>query len=378
MSVLEEAFASGKLMRGGESFVDLVEGLRDWCMGAAVPAWMPETDHLVFLLVDGMGDHLLSKLAPTSFLASHRVAQLSAVFPSTTTVALATLATAARPCEHGMPGWWTYLPSRDLATIPLPFCERFGQQPLTLERSEMWPLTPWLETVPAEVLVVSPLAFWDSVFSRYLRGYRAGAPYRHIEQCAELVKAHQRAHSRTFTLLYWPEFDLACHSYGCAASATRDVLRHIDVTVSDLVARLGPQASLLVSADHGLLDIKPEGQLVVRRGEPLLECLRTPPGGEPRTPVFHLKPGREAEFRALFMQRFEGQFVLHTPEQLSDLLGGPLSSLARERYGDLVAVAVSDVVLHYRGSEGSKPGFIGYHGGLTPAEMAIPLICVSR
>jgi hypothetical protein len=106
----------------------------------------------------------------------------------------------------------------------------------------------------------------------------------------------------------------------------------------------------------------------------MLDCLQAPPSGEPRTPVFHLKQGRKAEFVARFEERFTGQFLLQTPAQIQDLLGGPLSVQAEERYGDLVGVALTDLVLSYLEPGGSKPEFIGYHGGLTPEEMIVPLI----
>jgi hypothetical protein len=347
-------------------------------MGTPRASWLPETEHLVFLLVDGLGDHLLADLGAGSILSAHRLSKLHAVFPSTTTVALASMATAVTPNQHGMPGWWTYLPSHDLSTIPLPFCERFGNRPLDLDPRLMWPLRPWLETVPAEVLAVSPSAFWNSAFSRYLRGYREGASYLQLEECAALVKAHQQRHQRTFSFVYWPEFDAACHVHGCTAKATREVFTRVDLAAAKLAQQLGKTAGIIVSADHGLLDIPPQGQHLLCPGDPLLDCLRSPPSGEPRTPVFHLKAGREAEFRALFEERFDGLFHLPPPVQIEALLGGPLSALAAERYGDCLGIALSDVVLHYQERPGlSKPSFIGYHGGLTPQEMVVPLIVLA-
>lgn len=66
-----------------------------------------ERRHIVLVLCDGMGNSILEGALPdNSFLRRHNDPnRLRAVFPSTTPAALTTLATAAWPGRHGMPGW---------------------------------------------------------------------------------------------------------------------------------------------------------------------------------------------------------------------------------------------------------------------------------
>ena len=87
--------------------------------------------HLLFVLVDGMGSYMLDRLPAAGAVRSGMCMELDAVFPATTACAMTTLATAAWPGEHGVPGWYGYLPERDLSTIVLKFEERFGQRPLS-------------------------------------------------------------------------------------------------------------------------------------------------------------------------------------------------------------------------------------------------------
>lgn len=50
-----------------------------------------ETDHLVFILVDALGMHLINKLSDDNFLKKHCVDSLTSVFPSTTAAAITTI-----------------------------------------------------------------------------------------------------------------------------------------------------------------------------------------------------------------------------------------------------------------------------------------------
>ncbi len=89
-------------------------------------ATLGDREHLVFILIDGLGVDLLERCAPKGFLAGHRVAELRSVFPSTTAAALTSLATAEYPARHGIPGWWIFLEPYELTATVLPYQERFS------------------------------------------------------------------------------------------------------------------------------------------------------------------------------------------------------------------------------------------------------------
>src|SRR5437762_10614090 len=82
-------------------------------------------DHLVFVLLDGLGINLVRRLAPEAFIAKHLKQTLNATCPSTTACALTSVATADYPARHGVTGWFTYLPEFGLTATMLPFAERF-------------------------------------------------------------------------------------------------------------------------------------------------------------------------------------------------------------------------------------------------------------
>src|ERR1051326_2084293 len=53
----------------------------------------------------------------------------------------------------------------------------------------------------------------------------------------------------------------------------------------------------------------------------------------------------------------------------------PLSPLAKRRFGDYIGIAIKPVTLKYKAPQHmARPDHLGYHAGLSPAEMRIPLI----
>jgi hypothetical protein len=111
----------------------------------------------------------------------------------------------------------------------------------------------------------------------------------------------------------------------------------------------------------------------------LANLLRFPATVEPRSPCFHVLPGRQADFAALWPRSAfarEGGYALLSAAQASalELFGpGELSGRAAAHLGDFVAVtaATDRAVVNHRTSR-----VLGMHGGATPAEVKVPLIVV--
>ena len=136
------AFASGSLVRPSAevtSIVDLagaiamltgVEGVRPGRRATELAEMVGPSDHLIFVLADGVGLSMTERLPPDSFLSTHLAAEIMTVFPSTTAVALTTLATGDWPARHAVTGWWTHLPEMGSAAAILPFTRRSDRRPL--------------------------------------------------------------------------------------------------------------------------------------------------------------------------------------------------------------------------------------------------------
>ena len=93
---------------------------------------------------------------------------------------------------------------------------------------------------------------------------------------------------------------------------------------------------------------------------------------------FAVKPGDEEQFEANFRRKYGDVAFLLTVNEVEtlELLGpGRIEDAARKRLGTHLAISRGADVFLYR-SKSDSMKFIGYHSGLTPDEMLVPLIVV--
>ena len=337
----------------------------------------------VLVVVDGLGCALLERQGGSAFLRRQRTIELRAVFPSTTAAALTSLATGAWPAAHAVTGWFTRLPAFGLTATILPFVERDSGRPLErfgVMAADAFPVASLLEKHREAVHVSHPRAIADSVYTRYWAGARA---MRHaydglddaVTAIAERVRAREGSALHT---LYVPMVDEAGHAEGALSGAVQAAFETVDAALERLHAALAGRARLLVTSDHGMIDVPEEARHRWGREDPLPALLAAAPSGEARAPLFHVRAGQHAAFAALFRERLGERFALLTPDDAAALhLFGPepLTPETRRRVGDYVAVCAGpDIVLdESRGATG-QGRLRGFHGGLTPDEMRIPLV----
>ncbi len=393
-------FASGRLLApvaDTPSTTHLSRALARICEGPEVPedhqtaalaTAIGPAQQLLFVLVDGLGCNLLETLPEDGFLRRHERIELRAVFPSTTATSLTTLATAAWPAQHAIPGWFTHLPDRGITATILPFVERFSTRPLEalgVRVGDAFPHPSAMARYGRAVRMYHPAAIVDSVYTRYQRGdstdghERTGVGYTSLTEAVDaVVQGVREAQAPTFHYFYLPIVDGAAHRAGLAGEAVATALRATDAALAQIAAAVGGNVRMVVSADHGMLETPDERKHLLLEDDPIVEALQVPPSGEPRVPMFHVRTGARAAFLAEFRERFSEHFALITPEEVDELaLFGPepLSRVARSRIGDFIGIAPGPDVLVYRAKRAeSATTMLGFHAGLTPEEMRIPLV----
>jgi len=386
-------FESGALVHPGSGeagFADLVQAFRITGQpdglraapghAAALAGLLGTARSRIFVLVDGLGAELVETLPAGSFLRTNMVTTLRAVFPATTASALTTLATGLWPADHCIPGWWTRLPQADLSAVSLLFTERQSGKPLSQFGVEPGTLYPVPSIWPSFGFVahsVLPSEIANSVFAGYLSGGTPRSPYTSLEQALAVAEGIVvRAHEPIFVYVYLPHLDTLLHGVGSDDARVRDLLLEIDGRLDRLAKAVCGRAQLVVSADHGLVDVPRERVFVLRADDPLSLHLSCPPTGEPSVPVFHLRQGHEEPFAEQFAQRFGDLFALVTAGEAESLhLYGPgkLAPVMRDRLGSFIGIAPRPAKL-YLEPVGSSTRHRAIHGGLRSAEMLTPLI----
>lgn len=386
-------FAEGTLTAPDTTMPDFVDFVRALHTRAGVEGFelsrpaesllavIPPAEHIVLVIIDGLGTSMLERCPQDGFLRNHAVGRLRAVFPSTTAVALTSLATAEYPVKHGATGWWVWLPEYRLTTTILPFEERFSEKPLgelgvTLEQVLWAPtIAPTLRYAPL-TLIKEDLV--NSVYTHYCAGGTEVAGYKEPSDAFEKAAARiETAETPMYVYLYLPQVDGLAHEQGVESEVMRPLLAQLDGLCADLNARIGKRALLVVTGDHGLLDV--ETGLWLQEEDELMDLLVCPPTSEARLPYFHVRPGQDESFRKTFNELYGTHFALLATDEAAALgLFGPerLTERARRRIGDFIGIAATPTALWYRPREGEAKTLRGVHGGLTSDEIIVPLIVV--
>ncbi|HLL91152.1 MAG TPA: alkaline phosphatase family protein [Tepidisphaeraceae bacterium] len=394
---LMDAFDAGLLVRPGDGHPNLVHLVRAVATVAGVgdldqhPAvadlvrTIGPTDHLIFILIDGLGMNLVERLPASTFLATSLRRELRATCPSTTACALTTVATASYPNRHGVTGWFTHLPEFGLTATTLPLVERYSGRPLAergISVGQVLPVPSVLPRMTHEPATFTPAYITNTPYNNYARGGTPGVGYHAIPEAVDgLIRRVRSADRPTYTHLYLHDVDTRCHHVGTDHESVIALVLSIDRELARLHEATAGRATVVVTADHGLIDVPEDQQVLLRAGDPLLEVLAVPPTGDARMPVFHVRDGRHEAFADQFRQRFGDRMALvETAEAEREGFFGPgsISAMVRGRFGDYVAFPFRPATLAYHPPDKALGKlYLAVHAGLSPVEMRIPM-CVGR
>ncbi|MGB3910436.1 MAG: alkaline phosphatase family protein [Pseudolysinimonas sp.] len=353
------------------SLTDVLSNCLSSVLGERGNLSLPPVQHAVVLLVDGLGSVALEahRGYARRLLAAPRADVIQTVFPSTTASALASLTTGVLPGVHGLIGYLGFDSSGDRVINQL---TGWGGD---LDPGS-WQRVPTLfeqaaaDGVPA--FAVGPGRYRDSGFTAaVLRGavYHPGESIG--ARLAEVARIHG-THERSLSYVYAPELDVVAHAKGIASDAWVAALEEVDAAVGTFAGTLGPRTGLLVTGDHGGLDIPREHHVMVDAD--LLEGVRHV-SGEPRCLALHLERGADA---AAVLQRWravEGgrAWIATRDEVVAAGFFGDVDPDVTPRIGDII-VAARKRIAYYLDENDRGRTMIGQHGSLTPEETHIPLL----
>ncbi|MFB9165722.1 alkaline phosphatase family protein [Arthrobacter psychrochitiniphilus] len=345
---------------------------------------LPTARRICVVLVDGLGKSLLKKRASHApFLRGVMAADsggehprtLHAAFPSTTATSLTALGTGAVPGQHGMVGYDVLDPRQDKVVNLLGNWDG-GVDPL------LWqPIPTVFQTLPQDVpaTTVSLPKFADSAMTRAaLRGSNfKGATSTHAR--VEAAAAALAATPKALVYLYWSELDKAGHAYGADSPQWERQLEELDAGMKRLAATAPSDTLILLTADHGMIDIPYSDRIDYSVFPDLVENVRHT-AGEPRMVHLYLEPETTEEGRdrlvAAWLEHFRNKAWVLTKEQaITAGYFGKVSESVSARIGDVLVLARESVAFYdLRRVRVQAMGVVGQHGSITKAEREVPLL----
>ncbi|MCI0424890.1 MAG: alkaline phosphatase family protein [Actinobacteria bacterium] len=344
----------------GRGLVNLIAAIEQGLTGRAesplteLPITAEET--VVLVLFDGLGMAQLEHPAAEALLTSV-AGVLEAPFPTTTSVSLATIATGLPPSLHGQVAHLAWMEELGLVVNTLKWVDLTGAV-VRYPYAELLPYPNLWERLHAagiEPITVQPGAFVDSPLTTSL--YR-GTRFEGAWDAREMVVATtQLAESPgRFIFLYVPQVDYAGHVYGLGGPEFTEAIEVAVGVWEGLVRGLPKEVTLLGTADHGLSEFDEDHKLIIRDYTGLRFA------GDTRGVNLwgdHGLMDRLAE---------ETGGVLTDP---TTLIGPDPSAVARSRVGELVLLPPDDIAVIPKGFDRRLRC---YHGGLSRAEVEIPLL----
>ncbi len=366
------------------SFADIppyVEGLLTGAGGPSLPGLPERADRVVLLLLDAFGRVFFERYGDRHpllrrLLRDGAVCPLEAQFPTTTTAHVTTMHTGLPVGSHGLYEWNVLEPSLGRVITPLRFSFAGDPGPDTLlaagfDPRDLLPSQPNLYerlavggVVP---LVYQPADFSPSTFD----GVAArGADLRPYAELGDALRAAIRSVSaldRGYAYVYFHGIDIAGHLSGPASGDFDAAVGYVlDAVAAAIGHAAGAGTLLLVTADHGQVDVDPDATLWLDDLHPPLAKLDLRPAGSARDVFLHVP---DAEI--------EGAVAALSPHvevhPVADLLaqgafGPDPGPRLLERLGSVCVLPPPGRMAWMRWAADYGVRFRGHHGGRTPDE----------
>jgi hypothetical protein len=336
------------------------------------------------LLIDGLGHHLLPLAAPhapalaqlaAASLPGSAARSITTGFPSTTPTSLTSLGTGAAPGSHGLVGFFLNVPGTDRVLNHIAWND--DPDPLRWQ-----PLTTQFDLaraagVRARVVSRPELAQTGLSIAAYRGGEYVVAD--HADGLAEQMLAGLRGPGPAVVYGYVPEVDKAGHLFGIDSPQWRLAIQLVDALLERLLARMPAGSALVVTADHGQVDIPAEGRFDIDSNPALSAGLRVV-AGEPRVRYLHtVKGAREDVIAAWRGVLGDAAWVVQREQAVAEGWFGPVPEQHLQRIGDVVVACHADhVVLATLRDPPTVAAMVAFHGSATEAEMRIPLLVARR
>ncbi len=337
---------------------------------------LPPAERICVVIVDGLGHRMLAarpRCAPflSSLMVQDRV--LVAGCPSTTATSMASFGTGLPPGRHGLVGYEVMDPDRGELLNELrwhPGTDPFAWQPYP---------TVFQQLIARGVRVAqigNPEFLGSGLTTAALRG----AAFVGLQRLRDRVDAAvDLLREPGLVYLYWADVDAVGHVHGWRSAQWRRTVRAVDRELARLARGLPAGTVLVVTADHGMVDVPHIDRL----------DLATRPGLWPRFRVL----GGEGRFAQVYCEHGTAPAAVgDLAERLAKWIGerawvgtrseaidlgwfGPVEDRVRPRLGDIIVAGREPFTLiDSRTARPQLLSLIGQHGSLTADEQLVPLL----
>jgi len=324
------------------------------------------------ILVDGLGAHnLRNAAAHAGFLNSIATELAMCWFPATTATSITSFATASDPSSNGFLGYQVFNASNDSAMNLLSGWSSFEAG---ANYQKIATIAEQAQTKAVQFHTIAPSAYERSGFTGATMRGSAFHGVNSISDRFQKAKQLLKDSETKVVYLYIPELDQIAHAQGCSSTAWLNELELVDSQIRELSTAISKSAGIIVTADHGVVDINEANHIYLDEfisGDEFNFV-----GGDTRALYLYFKNDDVSEFRKLLEEKVgDSCYIVTTAELIAAGYFKPLSAASAKVAPDLFVLARKQVALYHRSFAKVKSlKMVGHHGSITHEELAIPLI----
>jgi hypothetical protein len=339
--------------------------------------------NIVLLVLDGLGyNYLISKNAG---LKKHLRGKITSVYPPTTASAITTFMTGVAPQQHASTGWFVHLKELGVVAKILPFSPRAGGKEFTnydIKIEQILDAKGFSEGLKAKSYIIQHKRVLSSSYSKAYAKKAKMLGYSTFDGLLRQIKKVMGLHNkRKYVYAYWPMLDSIGHKYGIGSRKAERHFKDIDRKIMSFAKSLkGTGTSLIITADHGMVDC-PENKMIDLEKHPkLVECLTLPLSGDSRTAYCYVHPAKCRQFEKYVKTKLGKCCRLYRNTELIRQnyygLFEPNPKLI-ERTGDYVLVMNDNHKIRDNILDQKREFYFGNHGGDSADEIFVPLIVIN-
>ncbi len=339
----------------------------------------PSATRAVVVLIDGLGWHnLMARADRAPFLTQEfSAAKGCSAVPSTTAANITFLGTGVLPGQTAMAGYTVRNPVTDKQMNLISWAG--GTDPLDWQR-----VPTVFERMNQAGIANAHVSTWRFESSGLTQAALRGSTYVAAESLAERVDATvglMRDTDTKVAYLYWAEVDSAGHLHGWSTPQWEGELEYVDAQIQRLAQALPPDTLVVVTADHGMVDVPlgnsrvygDQARIDISTHSDLARGIDLVAGENRFLHLFTKQPEEVADrWREFFGQR---AVVLTRAEAFRQGVYGPVRADVADVIGDVNVALLGDISVGDRRimSEGMF-NLPGLHGSVTNWERTIPIL----
>tara|TARA_B100000965_G_scaffold78546_1_gene62468 strand:- start:1766 stop:2854 length:1089 start_codon:yes stop_codon:yes gene_type:complete len=319
-----------------------------------------DAENINFILADGLG--FLNLQSTDSFLNEYVKNSINTTFPSSTNVALATIAMLKSPIDHGIFGYYMY----DKIKFGLINALNWNAENKNLLVSKYFNSQSSIWSIFKENNIhtsnFQPKNLINTPLSKFLYEEKSTVPY--IDQDDLLITLSDALFlENKFNFIYYPNIDVSAHVFGVNSDEWNKELKKFEDLIKKITELSNKKSYTVISADHGLSNIPKKNRFHLSHKE-TIDIF-----GDQRSVYINGTKNNIAEAFA----NIPGQLIDRS--ELNHLLPEPKNDFIESLYPDYCFL-VNDKNIIY--PHHLKTELAGYHGGLSEEEIKIPIIEISN